>query len=82
MKEIQGVKAKLIPELIPVWIEPWFERRRIVGFRVVWRLQFMPAEWVKRLSTCKIDGRLEHDDHQTIVYEPLLLDLWRFYGKH
>lgn len=81
LKEIHGIKAQLIPELIPVWIEPWYERRRIVGYEVVWRIQWMPAEWVKRLSTCRIDGELIHKDHQKIIHEPLMLDLWGFFGK-
>ena len=81
LKEMHGIKARLIAEIIPVWVEPWYARRRIVGHRIVWRLEFVPAEFIKKLTTCKGRGKLVHDVHQEAVLEPKLLNFWRFYGK-
>ncbi len=81
LKEMHGIKARLIAEIIPVWIEPWYARRHIVGHRIVWRLEFVPAEFVKKLTTCNERGKLVHDVYQEEVLEPKLLNFWRFYGK-
>lgn len=81
LKEIQGIKVRLIAELIPIWIEPWYARRRIVGFEIVWRLEFVPAELVKKLITCRERGKLVHSVDQREVLEPMLLNFWRFYRK-
>lgn len=81
VKEIQGIKAQLVAERIPVWVEPWYARRRIVGHRIVWRLEFTPAEFVKRLSTCNGADGPEHSSHITEILEPELLNFWRFFGK-
>ncbi len=81
VKEIQGMKARLIAKLLPVWIEPWFARRRIVGTRIVWCVEWVPAQFIKKIITSKECCELKHDVHTEIIEHPELLDFWRFFPK-
>lgn len=78
LKEIQGVRALVRKKLIPIWVEPWYARAQIVGFRTVWVIEFVPAEFLKTISYCNVGGTVVQDVDITIVNERELLSFWRF----
>jgi hypothetical protein len=82
LKEIQGVKAVVRRKLIPIWVEPWFARARIVGYRVVWVWEFIPAEFLKTISYCNAGGSVVQDVNIRVVIERQLLHFWSFLNKN
>lgn len=82
VKEIQGLKLRLRAILLPVWVEPWYARRKIVGWKVVWILEFVPAQFIKRVVTCN-DGenKIRPQTLTEVIEHPELLDFWRFFAK-
>ena len=78
LKEIQGVKAVVRPVLIPIWVEPWYARATIVGFKTVWIWEFVPAEFLKTISYCNSFGTLTTNVEIQTVLERQLLHFWSF----
>ena len=81
VKEIQGIKAVVTQRVIPVWVEPWFARARIVGFRTVWVWEFVPAEFIKTLTFRHTGDSIEVDSQIKVILERQLLHFWRFSHK-
>lgn len=81
VKEIHGLKVRLVAEIIPIWVEPWFSRRRIVGYKIVWHLEYVPAEFIKRIESCNRNLEIITRTDIEIKAEPELLDFWQFYKK-
>ncbi len=81
LKEFMGVKAVVTAREIPVWVEPWFARARIVGTRTVWAFEFVPAEYIKTISVCNNDGQIETDVSSVIVHDRGLMHFWRFFDQ-
>jgi len=81
LKEIQGAKAVVRPVLIPIWVEPWYARARIVGFKTVWVWEFILAEFLKTISFCNQGGLITKDVDIQIVLERQLLHPWSFPRK-
>ena len=81
LKEIQGVKAVVRRVLIPIWVEPWAARARIVGFKVTWVWEFIPAEFLKTISYCNIGGAVVQNVQTRVVLERELLHFWGFLDK-
>jgi hypothetical protein len=90
MKEMQGLKAIVTPKQVPIWVEPWFARRTIVGFRTVWVWEFVPAEFIKTISFCNVPtdpmnpagGReIDVNVETLLVIERQLLHFWRYIDK-
>ncbi|RMH15477.1 MAG: hypothetical protein D6696_20670 [Acidobacteria bacterium] len=82
VKEIQGMKVRLVLKVLPVWVEPWFARRKIVGFKRVWILEYVPAQFIKRVITCNdCCNRIRPQILTEIVEHPELLDFWRYFKK-
>jgi hypothetical protein len=81
VKEIQGIKVVVTRRLIPIWVEPWFARARIVGFRSVWIWEFVPAEFIKTISVCNNNGLLNTTVSTQVVLERELMHFWRFINK-
>jgi hypothetical protein len=82
VKEIQGLKARLVVIRLPIWVEPWFARRAIVGFRPVWIWEYVPAQFIKRIVTCNdCCNKIRPEVSTEIVEHPELLDFWRFFDK-
>ena len=81
VKEIQGIKVVVTPRLIPIWVEPWFARARIVGFRTVWTWEFVPAEFIKTISVCNVNGTVTTNVSTQVVLERELMHFWRFFHK-
>jgi hypothetical protein len=85
VKDIQGLKVRLIYRKIPIWVEPWAARRHVVGFKIVWWVEYVPAEFIKRIVTCNDctsscrEQRIKRYVFTEIREEPELLDFWRFY---
>ena len=84
VKEIHGLKAKLRCKVIPIWVEPWWTRRTIVGYKKVWWIEYVPAEFIKRILTCNRGGywggyRTTTEERIRVVEEPQLLDFVRYY---
>lgn len=80
-KEIQGVKAVIRPVIIPIWIEPWYARATIVGYETVWVWEFVPAEFLKTINYCNLDGTLSTQVNVKVVLERQLLHFWSFLDK-
>ena len=78
LKEIQGVKAVVRKVQIPIWVEPWFARAQIVGFRTVWVWEFIPAEFLKTITYCNNGGAVVQDVDITVVLERELMHFWSF----
>lgn len=81
VKEIQGIKVVVTPRVIPIWVEPWFARARIVGFTTVWTWEFVPAEFIKTISVCNNNGVINTGVTTEVILERQLLDFWRFIHK-
>lgn len=81
LKEIQGIKAIIRPVLIPIWVEPWFARASIVGYRTVWVWEFVPAEFLKTISYCNNAGTIAQDVEIITVVERQLMHFWSFMRK-
>jgi hypothetical protein len=81
VKEIQGIKVVVTPRRIPIWVEPWFARARIVGFKTVWTWEFVPAEFIKTISVCNANGSLTTTASTQVILERELLHFWRFIHK-
>ena len=82
VKEIQGLKVRLVAKVLPVWVEPWYARRRIVGHRIVWCLEFVPAQFIKRVVTCNdCCNKIRPQTFTEIIEHPELLHFWRYFKK-
>ena len=80
IKETRGVKVVVRPVIIPIWIEPWFERASIVGFTTVWVWEFVPAEFVKTISYCNVGGTITQDIDMEIIRDRPLMHMWKFFS--
>ncbi len=78
LKEIRGVVAVVRPIVIPIWVEPWYSRARIVGFRRVWVWEFVPAEFIKTISLVNQGGQVRSDIDSQVVLDRQLMNFWRF----
>src|SRR5881397_44922 len=81
VKEIQGIKVVVTARLIPIWVEPWFARARIVGLKTVWTWEFVPAEFLKTISVCNDAGTVTTNVSTQVVLERQLMEFWRFLHK-
>jgi len=86
VKEWNGLKVVIRPIRIPIWVEPWYARRKIVGFRIVWIWEWVPVEYLKTISICKAahcDGGsgLTQTINTVLVKERQLLHIWGFWKK-
>ena len=76
VKELFGVAAVLRPTEVPVWIEPWTARARIIGFRTVWVWEFVPAEHIKTIEYCNSGGSLTQEIDSIVVLDRGALAFW------
>ena len=82
VKEIQGMKVRLVAKLLPIWIEPWFSRRKIVGFKIVWCVEYVPAQFIKKIITCNdCCNKIKNEVFTEIIEHPELLNFWRYFKK-
>jgi hypothetical protein len=81
VKEIQGVKAVVRKVLIPIWVEPWYARAAIVGYKTVWVWEWVPAEFIKSISYCNNGGSLVQDVEIVTILERELMHFWSFLTK-
>lgn len=82
VKEIQGMKVRLVAKILPVWVEPWSSRRRIVGTKVVWCVEYVPAQFIKKVVTCNdCCNEIKNEIFTEIIEHPELLHFWRFFKK-
>ena len=82
LKELFGLKRRLVPQRIPIWVEPWAARRKIVGYHFVWRIEYVPAEFLKRVVTSNCCcGKIKRRVYTEIVEHPELLNFVSFFGK-
>jgi len=86
LKEIFGLKLRLWYHLIPIWAEPWYPRRRIVGYKKIWYLSFVPCEYVKSIifnsATTSPIGTSRLGPPKVVAYEfcdSRLNGYWRWY---
>lgn len=82
VKEAKGIVAIVRPIVVPIWVEPWFARARIVGFRTIWVWEFVPAEFIKTITYCNEGGEVSKDVHNQVVLERELMHFWRFFRQH
>lgn len=81
VKEIQGIKSIVRPIQIPIWQEPWTSRAQIIGFNTVWVIDFIPAEFVKSLKYCNVNGSVVFDYDINVIVERELTHFWKFLDK-
>ena len=78
VKEIQGIKSILRPVKIPIWQEPWTSRAQIIGESPIWVIDFVPAEFVKNLNYCNVNGEIVFDYDINVIIERELLHFWNY----
>ena len=78
IKEIQGIKSIMRPVQIPIWQEPWTSRAQIIGFNTIWVVDFVPAEFVKSLNYCNVNGSIVFDYTIDVIIERELTHFWKF----
>lgn len=78
IKEIQGIKSIVRPTVIPIWQEPWTSRATIIGYNAIWVVDFVPAEFVKNLNYCNINGQISFDYNINVIVERQLTHFWKF----
>ncbi len=81
VKEFFGVKAVVTAREIPIWVEPWFARARIVGTKTVFALEFIPAEYIKTISVCNTSGAIQTNVDAVTVHDRGLSHFWKFFGR-
>lgn len=79
LKETRGVKVIVRPVLVPIWVEPWFARARIVGQKLIWVWEFVPAEFIKTINVCNRDGEMVQEIESKVVPEEKMMHFWRFF---
>lgn len=81
IKETKGIKVVVRPMKIPIWVEPWFARARIIGFTTVWVWEFVPAEFVKTITYCNDGKDVTKKVDTEIIKERQLMHFWKFLPK-
>jgi len=76
LKETQGVQVVVRKTVIPIWVEPWYERAQIVGFQTVWVWEFVPAEFLKTISLCNSGGQIVQSVNMETVRDRSLMNMW------
>jgi hypothetical protein len=83
MKELFGLKLRLYYTYVPLWQEPWYSRRRIIGWRPVWHMRWLPCEYIKSIVYTKDDSDPNMLNNPTITRkefcDPSLLTYWHWY---
>ncbi|MGH7600087.1 MAG: hypothetical protein ACREOI_27345 [bacterium] len=83
-KETKGLMLRLHFERIIVVTDPWVTVFGNLprGTRVpIWRLEWVPAEYVKEWNICNIGGTIRKTVTQRVKQETPLNFFWRFYKK-
>jgi hypothetical protein len=80
IKETRGFVALVRPVVVPIWVEPWFRRGTIVGFRTIWIWEFVPAEFIKTISLHNNNGVVETTIEARTVLDRGLLPFWNFWS--
>lgn len=78
LKESKGIKVIVRAIVIPIWIEPWFARARIVGFRTVWVWEYVPAEFLKTITMCNTNGSVRTTVSTRQIIERQLMPFWKY----
>lgn len=79
IKEIQGIKSIQRPVKIPIWQEPWTSRAQIIGYNTIWVVDFVPAEFIKNLNYCNVNGSISFDYDIHVIIERQLLHFWKYF---
>lgn len=75
LKEFHGMILKIQCKIIPIWVEPWYSRAKIVGYKKIWYIEYVPAEFIKRIVTCYTgcaDDPIKRYVYKDIIEEPEL----------
>ena len=75
LKEFMGLKAILVCKYIPIWQEAWYSRRKIIGYKRVYYLKYVPCEYLKSIiykdtikGVEKYVKTIQHCDHALLSY--------------
>jgi hypothetical protein len=75
LKEFMGLKAILVCKYIPIWQEAWYSRRKIIGYKRVYYLKYVPCEYLKSIiykdtikGVEKFVKTIQHCDHALLSY--------------
>lgn len=81
LKEFFGLRFRLRWRWVPVWQEPWFPRRRIVGYRRRLSLRLVPCEYLKSIvyERSEPGGRVTPNVVVKNWCDHSLLHFWRFF---
>jgi len=81
VKEVFGLKLRLWYTNIPIWVEPWYPRRRIVGFRKIWQLRWVPCEYIKSIISNSDNYQVQPPTFNAVEYcDSRLLSYWRWFS--
>lgn len=86
LKEFLGLKSILVCRSIPIWQEPWSSRRRIIGYKRVYYLKFVPCEYLKSITYKDTSAGVKMDVNTRQHCDRALLSYWnypiQFLGKY
>lgn len=80
-KEFLGLRASLVCRPVPIWVEPWYARRRIIGYRRVYYIQYIPCEYIKSIIYTDAHDSVDVDVHVTKQCDRELLSFWAYPGR-
>ncbi len=78
LKEFLGLKLTLVRRPIPIWQEAWYSRRRIIGYRWVYYLQWTPCEYLKSILYHDTDNGVVPRVHTRQHCDRALLSYWAY----
>lgn len=83
-KETRGLTVRLRFAGITIVGDPWVNVFGVPrGTRVpIWRLEWVPSEYIKEFNICNVDGRIVKTVTQRVVQDVALNFFWRYYQKN
>lgn len=82
MKEFFGWQPRLFRRILPIYQEPWARRvSRIIGYRVVWFIRWVPVEYLKTIVHSLDDtGDVQVRVKKNLVMDIELTNFWGFFS--
>jgi len=81
-KETKGLMLRLYYDRVITVSDPWATPQLPRGTKIpVWRMEWVPSEYVKTFNLCNQGGRVVKTVAQQVVQDVPLKYFWRFYGK-
>jgi len=82
LKEFRGIKVRVQPVTLPIWVSPWLSIRPLLNSQLIWTWTWEPAEYIKTISICNCNGVVgtKTTVATQIVLDNQLLYFWKLIG--